>query len=262
MRAPRPILAVATVAVIFISLPVVGLLQRTPWSSLDELLSRDSVIQPLLLSLLVSVIAVLVVVVIGTPLAWTMARVDMPGRRIVRALVLLPMVLPPVVGGTALLFALGRRGLIGQWLDQWFGLTLPFTTLGAVVTAVFVALPFYVIAVEGALESGTDDLEQMAGTLGAEPMRVLRRITLPRLLLAMGAGMALAWARALGEFGATITFAGNLPGRTQTLPLATFLALESDTEEAMALSLVMLIVSLAVLIPMRDRWMPVRRREQ
>ena len=262
MRAPRPILAAASVAVIFISLPVVGLLQRTPWSSLDELLSRESVIQPLLLSLLVSVIAALVVVVIGTPLAWTMARVDLPGRRIVRALVLLPMVLPPVVGGTALLFALGRRGLIGQWLDRWFGLTLPFTTLGAVVAAVFVALPFYVIAVEGALESGSDELEQMAGTLGAEPMRVLHRITLPRLLPAMGAGMALAWARALGEFGATITFAGNLPGRTQTLPLATFLALESDTEEAMALSLVMLIVSLAVLIPMRDRWMPVRRREQ
>tara|TARA_B100000953_G_C18000882_1_gene415075 strand:- start:402 stop:1190 length:789 start_codon:yes stop_codon:yes gene_type:complete len=262
MRAPRPILAAASVAVIFISLPVVGLLQRTPWSSLDELLSRESVIQPLLLSLLVSVIASLVVVVIGTPLAWTMARVDLPGRRIVRALVLLPMVLPPVVGGTALLFALGRRGLIGQWLDRWFGLTLPFTTLGAVVAAVFVALPFYVIAVEGALESGSDELEQMAGTLGAEPMRVLRRITLPRLLPAMGAGVALAWARALGEFGATITFAGNLPGRTQTLPLATFLALESDTEEALALSLVMLIVSLAVLIPMRDRWLPGRRPDQ
>ncbi|MDP6177953.1 MAG: molybdate ABC transporter permease subunit [Acidimicrobiales bacterium] len=262
MRAPRPILAAASVAVIFISLPVVGLLQRTPWSSLDELLSRESVIQPLLLSLLVSVIAALVVVVIGTPLAWTMARVDLPGRRIVRALVLLPMVLPPVVGGTALLFALGRRGLIGQWLDRWFGLTLPFTTLGAVVAAVFVALPFYVIAVEGALESGSDELEQMAGTLGAEPMRVLRRITLPRLLPAMGAGVALAWARALGEFGATITFAGNLPGRTQTLPLATFLALESDTEEALALSLVMLIVSLAVLIPMRDRWLPGRRPDQ
>ncbi|MBP92322.1 MAG: molybdate ABC transporter permease subunit [Acidimicrobiaceae bacterium] len=262
MRAPRPVLAAASVAVIFISLPVVGLLQRTPWSSLDELLSRESVIQPLLLSLLVSVIAALVVVVIGTPLAWTMARVDLPGRRIVRALVLLPMVLPPVVGGTALLFALGRRGLIGQWLDRWFGLTLPFTTLGAVVAAVFVALPFYVIAVEGALESGSDELEQMAGTLGAEPMRVLRRITLPRLLPAMGAGVALAWARALGEFGATITFAGNLPGRTQTLPLATFLALESDTEEALALSLVMLIVSLAVLIPMRDRWLPGRRPDQ
>lgn len=262
MRAPRPVLAAATVGVAFIALPVVGLLQRTPWSSLDDLLSRDSVTQPLLLSLLVSIIAALVTVLLGTPLAWTLARVDMPGRRIVRALILLPMVLPPVVGGTALLFALGRRGLVGQWLERWFDLTLPFTTTGAVVAAVFVSLPFYVIAVEGALESGTDDLEQMAGTLGAGPMRVLGRITLPRLLPAMGAGTALAWARALGEFGATITFAGNLPGRTQTLPLATFLALESDPEEALALSLVMLVVSLAVLIPMRDRWLPSRTSEQ
>ena len=262
MRAPRPVLAAATLGVGFIALPVVGLLQRTPWSSLDDLLSRESGIRPLLLSLLVSVIAALVTVLLGTPLAWTLARVDMPGRRIIRALILLPMVLPPVVGGTALLFALGRRGLVGQWLERWFGLTLPFTTAGAVVAAVFVSLPFYVIAVETALESSTDDLEQMAGTLGAEPMRVLRRITLPRLLPAMGAGMALAWARALGEFGATITFAGNLPGRTQTLPLATFLALESDPEEALALSLVMLVVSLAVLIPMRDRWLPGRRPEQ
>jgi len=259
MRPPRPVLAVATVAVVFLTLPVIGLAQRTPWSSLGDLLGRQSVVQPLVLSLTVSVAAALVIVVLGTPLAWTLARVDIPGRRIIRALVLLPMVLPPVVGGTALLFALGRRGLVGQWLDRWFGLTLPFTTAGAVVAAVFVALPFYVIAVEGALESGSDELEQMAGTLGAGPLQVLRRITLPRLLPAMGAGVALAWARALGEFGATITFAGNLPGRTQTLPLATFLALESDPEEAIALSLVMLTVSLAVLIPMRDRWLPGRR---
>ncbi|MDP7550221.1 MAG: molybdate ABC transporter permease subunit [Acidimicrobiales bacterium] len=262
MRAPRPVLAVAAIAIAYVALPVLGLLQRMPWSSMGDLLARESITRPLLLSLLVSGIAALVVVILGTPLAWTLARVEIPGRRIIRALVLLPMVLPPVVGGTALLFALGRRGLVGQWLDRWFGLTLPFTTAGAVVAAVFVALPFYVIAVEGALESGSDELEQMAGTLGAEPMRVLRRITLPRLLPAMGAGMALAWARALGEFGATITFAGNLPGRTQTLPLATFLALESDTEEALALSLVMLIVSLAVLIPMRDRWLPSRRPER
>ena len=262
MRAPRPVLAVAAIAIAYVALPVLGLLQRMPWSSMGDLLARESITRPLLLSLLVSGIAALVVVILGTPLAWTLARVESPGRRIIRALVLLPMVLPPVVGGTALLFALGRRGLVGQWLDRWFGLTLPFTTAGAVVAAVFVALPFYVIAVEGALESGSDELEQMAGTLGAEPMRVLRRITLPRLLPAMGAGMALAWARALGEFGATITFAGNLPGRTQTLPLATFLALESDTEEALALSLVMLIVSLAVLIPMRDRWLPGRRPER
>jgi molybdate transport system permease protein len=168
------------------------------------------------------------------------------------------MVLPPVVGGTALLFALGRRGLVGQWLDRWFDITLPFTMAGAVVAATFVALPFYVMTVEGALRTMGDDLEQMAGTLGAPPLTVLRRITLPRLLPAMGAGLALAWARALGEFGATITFAGNLPGRTRTLPLATFQALESDPEAALALSLVLLAVSLVVLLPTRDRWLPTR----
>ena len=211
MRAPRPVLAVATVAVVFLTLPVIGLAQRTPWSSLGDLLGRQSVVQPLVLSLTVSVAAALVIVVLGTPLAWTLARVDIPGRRIIRALVLLPMVLPPVVGGTALLFALGRRGLVGQWLDRWFDITLPFTMAGAVVAATFVALPFYVMTVEGALRTMGDDLEQMAGTLGAPPLTVLRRITLPRLLPAMGAGLALAWARALGEFGATITFAGNLP---------------------------------------------------
>jgi molybdate transport system permease protein len=203
-------------------------------------------------------VAAAIVVVLGTPLAWMLTRVDIPMRRLVRALVILPMVLPPVVGGTALLFALGRRGLVGQWLDRWFDITLPFTMAGAVVAATFVALPFYVMTVEGALRTMGDDLEQMAGTLGAPPLTVLRRITLPRLLPAMGAGLALAWARALGEFGATITFAGNLPGRTRTLPLATFQALESDPEAALALSLVLLAVSLVVLLPTRDRWLPTR----
>ncbi|SVB01115.1 uncharacterized protein METZ01_LOCUS153969, partial [marine metagenome] len=217
---------------------VVGLLQRAPWAGLGSLLGRPAVADALMLSLLVSVVAAAVILVLGTPLAWVLARVDIPGRRLLRALVVLPMVLPPVVGGTALLFALGRRGLVGQWLDAWFGLTLPFTTAGAVVAATFVALPFYVVTVEGALRSGDDHLEQMADTLGARPLTVLRRITLPRLLPAIGAGLALAWARAFGEFGATITFAGNLPGRTQTLPLATFLALETDPEAALALSLV------------------------
>jgi len=257
-RPPRSILVVATLGIAFLALPVVGLLQRAPWSSLDDLLGRRAVLDALRVSLTVSAVAAAIVVVLGTPLAWVLARVDIPLRRLVRALVVLPMVLPPVVGGTALLFALGRRGLVGQWLDAWFGLTLPFTTAGAVVAATFVAMPFYVVAVEGALRSGDDHLEQMAGTLGARPLTVLRRITLPRLLPAIGAGLALAWARALGEFGATITFAGNLPGRTQTLPLATFLALETDPEAALALSLVMLAVSLAVLVPLRDRWLPSR----
>ena len=257
-RAPRSILVVALLGIAFLALPVVGLLQRAPWSSLDDLLGRRAVLDALRVSLTVSAIAAGIVVVLGTPLAWVLARVDIPLRRLVRALVILPMVLPPVVGGTALLFALGRRGLVGQWLDRWFDITLPFTMTGAVVAATFVALPFYVMTVEGALRTMGDDLEQIAGTLGASPLTVLRRITLPRLLPAMGAGLALAWARALGEFGATITFAGNLPGRTRTLPLATFQALESDPEAALALSLVLLAVSLVVLLPTRDRWLPTR----
>lgn len=257
----RLLLTLAGLAVFLLALPIVGLLQRMPWTSLPELLADDVTLDALRVSLVVSLVAAVVVLVLGTPLAWALGRTDLPGRRIVRALVVLPMVLPPVVGGTALLFALGRRGLVGQWLDRWFGITLPFTLTGAIVAATFVALPFYVIAVEGALRTARrelDDLEGIASTLGAPPFTVLRRITLPRLLPAMGAGLALAWARALGEFGATITFAGNLPGRTQTLPLATFLALQSEPERALALSLVMLVVALAVLLPMRDRWLPGR----
>ena len=257
-QAPRSVLVVAVLGIAFLALPVVGLLQRAPWSSLDDLLGRRAVLDALRVSLTVSAVAAAIVVVLGTPLAWMLVRVDIPMRRLVRALVVLPMVLPPVVGGTALLFALGRRGLVGQWLDRWFDITLPFTMAGAVVAATFVALPFYVMTVEGALRTMGDDLEQMAGTLGAPPLTVLRRITLPRLLPAMGAGLALAWARALGEFGATITFAGKLPGRTRTLPLATFQALESDPEAALALSLVLLAVSLVVLLPTRDRWLPTR----
>ena len=256
--APRSVVAVAAAAVLLLALPVLALVQRAPWSGLTSLLTRREVVDALGVSLVVSLLAAAIVLVLGTPLAWMLARVDLPLRRLVRALVLLPMVLPPVVGGTALLFALGRRGLFGQWLDRWFDLTLPFTTAGAVVAATFVALPFYVVTVEGALRTSGEDLEQVASTLGAGPVAVLRRITLPRLLPAMGAGLALAWARALGEFGATITFAGNLPGRTRTLPLATFQALESDPEAAIALSLVLLAVSLAVLVPTRDRWLPTR----
>jgi len=256
--APRSVVAVAAAAVLLLALPVLALVQRAPWSGLTSLLTRREVVDALGVSLVVSLLAAAIVLVLGTPLAWMLARVDLPLRRLVRALVLLPMVLPPVVGGTALLFALGRRGLFGQWLDRWFDLTLPFTTAGAVVAATFVALPFYVVTVEGALRTSSEDLEQVASTLGAGPVAVLRRITLPRLLPAMGAGLALAWARALGEFGATITFAGNLPGRTRTLPLATFQALESDPEAAIALSLVLLTVSLAVLVPTRDRWLPTR----
>ena len=257
-RAPRSVLIVATATMIFLTLPLFGLLQRTPWTNLGHLLGDQAILDSLRVSLLISAMAASLVLVLGTPLAWVLGRVRLPLRRLVRSLVLLPMVLPPVVGGTALLFALGRRGLVGQWLERWLGLTLPFTMAGAVVAATFVALPFYVVTVEGALRTTGDEHEQLAATLGAGPLVVLRRVTVPRVLPAMGAGLALAWARALGEFGATLTFAGNLPGRTRTLPLATFQALESDPEAAIALSLVLLAVSLAVLIPTRDRWLPTR----
>jgi len=195
-------------------------------------------------------------VLLGVPLAFMLARVDFPGRNLVRALTTLPMVLPPVVGGVALLLAFGRRGLVGQWLDQAFGITLPFTTTGAILAEAFVAMPFLVITTEAGLRAMDRRFEDAAATLGASRWLTFRRVTLPLIGPSLGAGAALCWARALGEFGATITFAGNLPGTTQTMPLAVYLALETDLQAAVALSLILLAVSLAVLIVLRDRWFP------
>ncbi len=253
-RAPFALIGPATIAVGLLSLPLIGLLQRAPWSDLGSLLPDRAVTGALRVSLVVSFAATAACIVLGLPLAWTLARVDVPFPRLVRALVVLPMVLPPVVGGTALLFALGRRGLVGQWLDEWFGVTLPFTTAGAVVAATFVALPFFVTTVEAAFRQVGTDLDEAAATLGSGPGATFVHVTLPSVRPAIGAGAALAWARALGEFGATITFAGNLPGRTRTLPLETFVALERDPDAAIAISIVLLSVSLTVLIAMRDRW--------
>jgi molybdate transport system permease protein len=206
------------------------------------------------LSLVTATLATAVCLVLGVPLAWVLARLDFPGRSLLRALVTLPMVLPPVVGGAALLFALGRRGLVGEPLEQATGILLPFSTAGVVVANTFVALPFLVLTVEAALRGADRRYEDAARTLGAGRWTVLRRVTIPLVAPSLAAGAVLAWARALGEFGATVTFAGNLPGRTQTLPLAVFLALESDREAAVALSLVLVAVSLALLVVLRDRW--------
>ncbi|MCP5025298.1 MAG: molybdate ABC transporter permease subunit [Actinomycetia bacterium] len=225
-----------------------------PWSGLGELLGRRLVVDALGVSAVVSLSAAALAFVLGVPLAHLLAHHDFRGRSVVRAVVLLPMVLPPVVGGVALLFALGRRGLVGQWLDRWFGLALPFTTAGAIVAATFVALPFLVVTVEGALRSRDQGLEEAAAMLGAGPLTRFTRVTVPAIRPALIGGVALAWARALGEFGATITFAGNFERRTQTLPLATFLALEQDPEAALALSLVLLAISFTILITLRDRW--------
>lgn len=242
-------------AVVFFALPFAGLLWRVPWSRVGSVLVEREVRQALWLSLRTSLLATVVAVVFGVPLAWLLARVGFPGRGVVRALCTLSMVLPPVVGGTALFFALGRRGLFGQWLDAWFGIRLPFTTAGVVVAQAFVAMPFLVLTVEAAFRQHDARLDDAARTLGGSSWYVMRRVALPSVRPALVAGAVLAWARALGEFGATITFAGNFPGTTQTMPLATYLALESDPERALVLSLVLVAVSFSVLVALRDRWM-------
>ncbi|MFI9172294.1 ABC transporter permease [Streptomyces lincolnensis] len=252
---PFPLLLPALVGLAFLLLPLLALLVRAPWSSLPEQLTSAEVWQALRLSLVCATAATALSLVIGVPLAWLLARTDFPGRGLVRALVTLPLVLPPVVGGVALLLALGRNGIVGQWLDAWFGITLPFTTAGVILAETFVAMPFLVISVEGTLRAADPRYEEAATTLGASRFTAFRRVTLPLIAPGIAAGSVLAWARALGEFGATITFAGNFPGRTQTMPLAVYLALQTDPAAAIALSLVLLTVSIAVLAALRDRWM-------
>ncbi|MFE5242647.1 MULTISPECIES: molybdate ABC transporter permease subunit [unclassified Streptomyces] len=254
---PLPLLVPALVGLVFLLLPLVALLVRAPWRDLPDQLTSPEVWEALRLSLICATAATAVSLVLGVPLAWLLARTEFPGRGLVRALVTLPLVLPPVVGGVALLLALGRNGVVGQWLDSWFGITLPFTTAGVVVAEAFVALPFLVISVEGTLRAADPRFEEAAMTLGASRFTAFRRVTLPLIMPGIAAGSVLAWARALGEFGATITFAGNFPGRTQTMPLAVYLALQSDPAAAIALSLVLLAVSIAVLAGLRDRWMTV-----
>jgi len=244
----------ALVGLAFLVLPLAGLLVRAPWSSLPARLAEPGILAALRLSLLTSTLATAVSLALGVPLAWLLARTAFPGRRLVRALVTVPLVLPPVVGGVALLLVFGRRGLLGGWLDATFGFTLPFTTVGVVVAEAFVAMPFLVISVEGALRGADARYEEAAATLGASRWTAFRRVTLPMIAPGVAAGAVLCWARALGEFGATITFAGNFPGRTQTMPLAVYLALEQDLDAAIVLSLLLLVVSVAVLAALRDKW--------
>ncbi len=254
-RPPLLVVAAASVAVLFFVLPLIGLIRRTSWSSLlDDLTTADS-ISALRLSLICSLSATALSVLFGMPLAWILARVSFPGRALVRGLVLLPLVLPPVVGGVALLSAFSRRGIVGEYLYDWLGIQLTFTTAGAILAETFVALPFFVITVEAGLRSMDRRYEDAATTLGARPFTVFRRVTFPLIAPTVIAGAVLSWARALGEFGATITFAGNIIGRTQTMPLAVYLQLEANPDVAIALSLVLLLVSLTVIVSLRDRWL-------
>lgn len=254
---PWFLIAPALIGLVFLVLPVAGLVIRAPWSTLGTRLLQPQVGAALRLSMVTATLATALCLLLGTPLAWLLARVDFPGRRLVRALVTVPLVLPPVVGGVALLLVLGRKGLVGSWLDAAFGITLPFTTAGVVLAEAFVAMPFLVISVEGSLRAADLRYEEAATTLGASRWTTFRRVTLPLIAPGVAAGAVLCWARALGEFGATITFAGNFPGRTQTMPLAVYLALETDPQAAIVLSLVLLFVSIAVLTALRERWFTV-----
>lgn len=236
------------------ALPIIGLAWRAPWGSLGTQLSEPGVRAALWLSLLTSTAATVAAVVLGLPLAWVLARVSFPGRRIVRAITVLPMVLPPVVGGLALLMAFGRRGLIGQWLYAWFDITIPYTIWAAILAETFVAMPFFIMTVTAGLQSVDRRFEDAARTLGASRGATFRRVTLPLIRPSLVAGVVLCWARALGEFGATITFAGDSP-RTDTMPLQIFLTFQQNPGGALVLSLVLIGVSLAVLVGLRDRWL-------
>jgi molybdate transport system permease protein len=253
-RLPVAVVALASLGAAFVLLPIVGLLERAPWDRFGELLTSEVSVEGLRVSLIVSAGAALVSLLVGVPLGLLLGRTSFPGIVVVRALALLPLVLPPVVAGIGLLTAFGRRGLLGG-PARAIGLELPFTTAGATVAAAFVSFPFLVLAVEAGLRSLDTRLEDAAASLGASRWYVLRRITLPLLAPQIAAGAVLAWARALGEFGATITFAGNFRGETQTMPLAVFEALQSDPGAATILSLVLVAVSLAVLIALRGRFL-------
>ncbi|WP_367124631.1 ABC transporter permease [Streptomyces phytohabitans] len=253
-RGPVALAVPALLAVAFLLLPLVGILSRTAWGELPGHLTSPEVTEALRLSLYVSFWALGLSLVLGVPLAWLLARVDFPGKVLVRSLVLLPMVLPPTVGGVALLLGFGRRGLLGSWLEDGFGVVLPFSTAGAVVAATFVAMPFLVISLEGTLAGMRPAYEETAASLGASPVRVFLTVTLPMVAPGLAAGAALTWARALGEFGATITFAGNLPGTTQTLPLQVYLLLQDRPEAATSVSLLLLAIAMGVLVALRGRW--------
>lgn len=255
---PGALLPLAAVGVLFLTLPLLALTLRVPWGSLPEIISRTEILSALAVSLGSASVATMICLLIGVPLAWVLVWLSNRPRdiwyRIVRALVLVPLTLPPVVGGVALLLLLGRRGVLGGPVYDLTGFSIPFTTAAVVVAQTFVALPFLVLSVEGSLKTVGSRLDEVAMTLGASSWRIFSGVTLPIVRPAVVAGAVLSFARALGEFGATITLAGNLPGVTRTMPTATYLAIQTDPDVAITLALLLLVVSLAILIGLRGRW--------
>jgi molybdate transport system permease protein len=247
----------AGIALAFLVLPLVALVAQVPWGQFGQVVETSGVAQSLALSLGAGAAATGLSVVLGVPLAWVLARsVEWNPilRRLLRAFVTVPLVLPPVVGGIALVLLLGRTGLVGSFLRIWFGIQIPFTTPAVVISETFVAMPFLVLSVEGALRGADRRLEDAAGTLGASRWMIFRRVTLPLIAPGVAAGAVLSFARALGEFGATITFAGDFPGVTRTMPIAAYIALESDPGSAYVIAIILLAVAVAVLFALRDRW--------
>jgi molybdate transport system permease protein len=252
-RLPLPVVALAAVGAGFVLLPVVALFVRAPWSHLGSSLTGVGASTAFRLSIVVSFAATAISLLLGVPLAWLLARASFPGRSVLRAAVVLPVVLPPVVGGVGLLAVAGRSGIAGRWLHDALGIQLTFTTAGAIVAAAFVSMPLVVLATEAGLRSVDRRFEDAAAAMGGSPGYVFRRVTLPMIAPQVAAGAVLTWARALGEFGATITFAGNLAGRTQTLPLAVYQARQTDPGGAILLSLLLVALSITVLVALRDR---------
>jgi molybdate transport system permease protein len=253
-RVPAVVGAAAALGLAFLLLPLLGLVVRAPWDQAWRVLTDHQAMLALRLSLLTATAATAIALILGVPLAWLLARSDLRGIGLLRALVTVPLVLPPVVGGVALFTVLGRSGLLGRPLYELTGFAFPFTPYAVVLAQAFVALPYLVLAVEGALRSADRRYEEAAATLGAGPSAAFFRITLPLVTPGIVAGAVLAWARALGEFGATITFAGSFPGTTRTLPLQVYLALETSPDEALMLSVLLLAVSVLVLLLLRRRW--------
>jgi molybdate transport system permease protein len=247
--------APAALGVALVALPLLGLVIRTPWTRIGEVLTSETAVTALRLSLLVATVAAAISLAAGFPLAWALSRGAFRGKSLVRAVVILPLVMPPVVAGVGLLAAFGRRGVVGSWLYDWFGVQITFTTGATILAATFVSFPLAVLALEAGLRGLDERLEDAASTLGASRRYVLRRVTLPLLGPQIAAALVLSWARALGEFGATITFAGNLQGRTQTLPLAVFERLQTDQDAAFALSMLLIVVAFTVIVALRGRFL-------
>ena len=251
---PTLVKILAAIGLFFLVAPILGILSRVQWLDLWSQLTDPAVRDALVLSAWTSAATTVIAVVVGVPLALMLARGHGRTAGLVRAFVVLPLVLPPVISGVALLALLGRNGLIGSGIDTWFGLTIPFTQVAVVVAQLFVALPFLVITVEGALRTRGRHLEQAARTMGASESRIMWSVTIPAVRTAIIAGAALCWARALGEFGATVTFAGSFPGVTQTLPIEVYYSLVTQPDRAIAISVLMIAICVVVLVSLRRSW--------